>query len=72
MQMTLNLPGPPPGGKAPEWAMVKEGVKVWPHSRPRAGGAPNQIYSPGGTPPPYGQLRQPLDELKIAATKAWS
>ena len=82
MQMTLNLPGPPPDGKAWEWLMFEDSVNVrglcpalalLPEERrtkyrKHLAAHPQPWWNPDAI---WAQWPAMLDELKIASSEAW-
>jgi hypothetical protein len=83
MQMTLNLPGPPPDGKDWEWSIFEDSVKIrglnaalalLPEERrtkyrKHLAAHPQPWWNPDAI---WAQWPAMLDELKIASAKAWS
>jgi hypothetical protein len=82
MQITLNLPGPPPDGKAWEWSMFADSVKVrglcaalalLPEERrtkyrKHLAAHPQPWWNPDAI---WAQWPAMLDELKIATAETW-
>lgn len=83
LQMTVNIPGPPPGGKEWEWSVFEDSVKVrgltaalalLPEERrtkyrKHLAAHPQPWWKPGAI---WAQWPVMLNELKIASANAWS